>query len=124
MAPQRRARGRRVTIYDVAASAGVSATTVSHALNAKGRVDPATRARAVAAAETLGYRASRAARALRIRRTGVIGFADAMRPESLDASYPSLTRRRVVAYGPEGCARLRELARRYDAGNVFGFAED
>jgi hypothetical protein len=53
----------------------------------------------------------------------VDGFADAMRPESLDASYPSLTRRRVVAYGPEGCARLRELARRYDAGNVFGFAE-
>jgi DNA-binding LacI/PurR family transcriptional regulator len=63
-----------VTIYDVAASAGVSATTVSHALNDKGRVDPATRARVAAAAEKLGYRASRAARALRIRRTGAIAF--------------------------------------------------
>lgn len=76
MAPQRRhtSRGRRVTIHDVAASAGVSTTTVSHALNAKGRVDPATRDRVLAAAAQLGYRASRTARALRNRRTGAIAF--------------------------------------------------
>jgi DNA-binding LacI/PurR family transcriptional regulator len=73
MSPQR-GRIRRVTIHDVAASAGVSTTTVSHALNAKGRVDPATRERVLAVAQQLGYRASRTARALRSRRTGAIAF--------------------------------------------------
>lgn len=65
---------RRVTIRDVAAAAGVSVTTVSHALNGKGSVDPATRERVIAAAGDLGYRASRAARALRSGRTGVIAM--------------------------------------------------
>jgi DNA-binding LacI/PurR family transcriptional regulator len=63
-----------VTIRDVAARAGVSTTTVSHALNGKGRIDPATRDRVFDAAAHLGYRASRAARALRMRRTGAIAF--------------------------------------------------
>ncbi|MGH8988580.1 MAG: LacI family DNA-binding transcriptional regulator, partial [Acidimicrobiales bacterium] len=35
----------RTTIRDVAAAAGVSPTTVSHALSGKGRLDPRTRAR-------------------------------------------------------------------------------
>ncbi|MGH2804253.1 MAG: LacI family DNA-binding transcriptional regulator, partial [Thermoleophilaceae bacterium] len=77
MASSRRDRStrfRRVTIQDVAARAGVSPTTVSHALNGKGRIDPATRERVFAAAERLGYRASRTARALRTRRTGAIAF--------------------------------------------------
>lgn len=63
---------RKVTIRDVAAAAGVSVTTVSHALNDKGKIDPSTRARVLKAAEELGYRASRAARALRSGRTGTI----------------------------------------------------
>lgn len=65
---------RGVTIRDVGAVAGVSPTTVSHALNGKGRVDPATRERVVAAAQRLGYRASRAGRALRTSRSGTIAF--------------------------------------------------
>lgn len=64
----------RVTIRDVAAAAGVSTTTVSHALNGKGSVDPATRDRVVEVARELGYRASRAARALRAGRTGTVAL--------------------------------------------------
>ena len=48
---------RRSTIHDVAAAVGLSPTTVSHALNGKGRVDPATRERVARAADRLGYRA-------------------------------------------------------------------
>lgn len=61
----------RTTIRDVAAAAGVSPTTVSHALNGKGRLDPRTRARIQRIAERLGYQANRLARGLRLGRYGV-----------------------------------------------------
>ncbi len=61
----------RTTIRDVAAAAGVSPTTVSHALNGKGRLDPRTRARIQRTAERLGYQANRLARGLRSGRYGV-----------------------------------------------------
>lgn len=48
--------GRNVTIYDVAARAGVSISTVSLAINAPHRVRDETRARVMAAAGALGYR--------------------------------------------------------------------
>jgi DNA-binding LacI/PurR family transcriptional regulator len=67
-------RPGRATIKDVAALAGVSTTTVSHTLSGKGRVDPATRERVRAAVDQLGYRASRAASALRTRRTRTLAF--------------------------------------------------
>jgi len=44
----------RPTIHDVAKAAGVSVTTVSHALNGKGRVDPNTRARVAQVVHRLG----------------------------------------------------------------------
>ncbi|MGN7782058.1 LacI family DNA-binding transcriptional regulator [Mycolicibacterium sp. 22603] len=62
----------RVTIRDVAEAAGVSATTVSHALNGKGEVSPATIERVRAAARRLGYRPSPTARALRQGRNGAL----------------------------------------------------
>jgi DNA-binding LacI/PurR family transcriptional regulator len=61
----------RTTIRDVAAAAGVSPTTVSHALNGKGRLDPGTRARIQRTADQLGYQANRIARGLRSGRYGV-----------------------------------------------------
>ncbi|WKG06384.1 LacI family DNA-binding transcriptional regulator [Mycolicibacterium sp. HK-90] len=60
----------RVTIRDVADAVGVSATTVSHALNGKGEVSPATVERVRAVAHRLGYRPSATAQALRRGRTG------------------------------------------------------
>lgn len=49
---------RRPSIHDVAQDAGVSITTVSHALNGRGRVLPETRDRVLAAADRLGYSAN------------------------------------------------------------------
>jgi DNA-binding LacI/PurR family transcriptional regulator len=66
--------GRRVTIRDVAAAAGVSRTTVSDALNNKGRVDDATRERVMDTAYRLGYRTNPSARGLRSGRTGILAL--------------------------------------------------
>lgn len=65
---------KRVGIVDVAAAAGVSVTTVSHALNGRGQVNAGTRERVVRIAAELGYAPNRIATALRNRRSGIIGF--------------------------------------------------
>src|ERR1051326_5300167 len=64
----------RPTIRDVARAAGVSVTTVSHALNGKGRVDPDTRARVAQVTRRLGYRASPHAQGRRMGRSGSLGL--------------------------------------------------
>jgi len=66
--------GRRTTIHDVAKRAGVSPTTVSHALSGHGRVSEATRTRVSQAASALGYMANPAALHLRKGRVGSIGL--------------------------------------------------
>jgi DNA-binding LacI/PurR family transcriptional regulator len=65
---------RRVTIRDVAREAGVSITTVSDALNDRGRLPDATREHVADAAARLGYRAHVAARRLRTGRTGHVAL--------------------------------------------------
>lgn len=67
-------RLERAGIRDVAAAAGVSITTVSDALNGKGRLPDATRAHVREVADRLGYRPSAAARTLRTGRSGLIGL--------------------------------------------------
>jgi len=64
----------RVGIFDVAAAAGVSVTTVSHALSGKGKVSPRTRANVQQIATDLGYAPNRIASALRRQRSGIVGF--------------------------------------------------
>ncbi|ADB50746.1 LacI family DNA-binding transcriptional regulator [Conexibacter woesei] len=64
----------RTTIRDVAAAVGVSAKTVSLAINGKDGVDPATRAQVLAEAARLDYRASRSARALRAGRSNTLAL--------------------------------------------------
>jgi DNA-binding LacI/PurR family transcriptional regulator len=70
---QRTSSGR-TTIQDVARAAGVSVTTVSHALNGKGSLSPATRERVVAVARTMQYQPHPVAAGLRRGRTGVLGL--------------------------------------------------
>ncbi|GAC1389565.1 MAG: substrate-binding domain-containing protein [Variovorax sp.] len=69
---------RRVNITDVAREAGVSPTTVSHALNGRGQVDARTRERVEKAALTLGYRPNRHAQRLRTGEAHMIVLLSSM----------------------------------------------
>jgi LacI family transcriptional regulator len=63
-----------ITIFDIAREAGVSHATVSRALNNKGDLSPATRARVLAVAEKLHYVPSSVARALVSGQTRTFGL--------------------------------------------------
>ncbi len=65
---------RPATISDVARLAGVSAGTVSKALNGRGTLRTETRRRVLAAAEELGFQPNRAAVALNSGRTYTVGM--------------------------------------------------
>ncbi|RII11207.1 putative HTH-type transcriptional repressor ExuR [Streptomyces sp. YIM 130001] len=71
-------RPRPPTIADVARVAGVSRTTVSHALNGRGKVDPRTRERIKEVAGELGYRPNLRAQRLRRGQARVIALASSM----------------------------------------------
>jgi DNA-binding LacI/PurR family transcriptional regulator len=73
---------RMVGIKEVAEQAGVSITTVSHALNDKGRISEETRRRVYEVAERLGYRPNTTARNLAGGRSGLIGLAVAQTSEA------------------------------------------
>ena len=64
----------RPTVSDVARKAGVSRTTVSHALSGKGRVDARTRSHVQQVAAELGYVPNRAARNLALGRSDAVGL--------------------------------------------------
>lgn len=69
---------RKVNIKDVAREAGVSPTTVSHALNGRGQVDADTRVRVEKAALKLGYRPNRHAQRLRTGEAHMIVLLSSM----------------------------------------------
>ena len=69
------------TIMDVAAAAGVSASTVSYVLSGKRTISPATRSRVERAIEQLGYRRNAGARALAWNRTTALGLVVALRED-------------------------------------------
>lgn len=62
----------RVTSSDVARAAGVSRTTVSYVFNGRGAIPEETRTRVRAVADSLGYRPSGIARALRTGTTDLV----------------------------------------------------
>ncbi len=64
----------RVTIFEVARRAGVSASSVSRTLDGKPGVSPANRQLVLAAVEQLGYVPNGSARGLATNRHGVIGL--------------------------------------------------
>lgn len=65
---------QRVTIKDIAKTAGVSVTTVSRALNDAPEISPETRKRILRLCQEMGYRANLLARSLISSRTNVIGI--------------------------------------------------
>jgi DNA-binding LacI/PurR family transcriptional regulator len=67
--------GERIGIKEVAAAAGVSTTTVSHALSGKGRLPESTRERVREVAEQLGYRPNVSARKLGGGASGLLALA-------------------------------------------------
>jgi LacI family transcriptional regulator len=79
----------KVTIADVAKSAGVSAMTVSRVLNNKGEISPATRERVQAAIDHLGYRPSAIARSLATQRSRTLGL---MVPDITNPFFPEIVR--------------------------------
>ncbi len=63
----------RITIRQIAKELGISAMTVSRALNNKSYVDPDTRRRVLEMAQKMGYKPNHIARSLTIKKTYTIG---------------------------------------------------
>ncbi|MGK3202229.1 LacI family DNA-binding transcriptional regulator [Amycolatopsis sp. MEPSY49] len=122
---------RRVTIHDVARSAGVSRQTVSRALNDKAEIDGSTKQRVLDAARELGYRPSRFARGLVRPDTTTIGLVvpDLLNPFFTEVASGALAAARsrgwhVVVYDTAGdaeqeLATLRVIGTQVDA--VVGY---
>lgn len=79
----------KISIVEVAADAGVSVTTVSHALSGKRTVSEATRTQVLSSVDRLGYRPSVLAQGLRSQRSKTVGLliADITNPY-----YPAVAR--------------------------------
>jgi ADP-ribosylglycohydrolase len=63
---------KKVTLEDISIKAGVSVTSVSHALSGKGRVAPATRDRILQIVEELSYKPDKEAQRLARRRESIV----------------------------------------------------
>ena len=98
-------RAHRVTIADVAREAGVSRTTVSHALSGQGKVNAETRAKVKEVAERLNYRPSARARSLRSGKSQTLALLSSM-PAAVSAGPSQLGFFTELAMG---CARTALL---------------
>lgn len=119
-----------VTSHEVARRAGVSQTTVSRVLSGSARVAASTRARVEAIARELGYQPNAAARAMRARRTGIIGLVvgritNPFYPELLDVIGRMVEERGLrlilwdASYGDGERAALDALEQRLVDGLLF-----
>src|SRR5262245_16326008 len=101
--------GRRVYIKDVAREAGVSVTTVSHALNGKGRLSGDTRHRVHEVAARMGSRANPAARNRVAGRAGLIA-AMASLPDDPRVAFADLGYYTALIGAASGAAVARDHA--------------
>ena len=99
-----------ITIRDVAMAAGVSVSTVSHALSGKRTISEATKAKIRNAIEALGYEPNPNARALRGSGSGVIGLYAYDITESFAAS---------IIKGVERVAREKNAYLLFTSGTEF-----
>ncbi|MBU4335409.1 MAG: LacI family transcriptional regulator [Actinobacteria bacterium] len=93
------------TIRDVAADAGVAASTVSYVLSGNKKLPQATVDRVLASVARLGYRPSPAARALALGRTNILGMLAQVSPETADADvdiFMRFVRAAMYAAEPRG----------------------
>jgi DNA-binding LacI/PurR family transcriptional regulator len=90
---------KELTIVDVARHAGVSITTVSHALSGNRRVAEDTRARIERSIRELGYRPNPFARGLRTERSHMVAL---IVPDITNPYYPTLARGMQEALLSEG----------------------
>ncbi len=90
-------QARKVGVKDIARTLGLSIGTVDRALHNRGEINPLTRQRVLAMAETLGYKPNLAARYLKSKRklslsinlpVGTSTFYDAIRKGIRDAAGP------------------------------------
>jgi DNA-binding LacI/PurR family transcriptional regulator len=100
---------RHVGIRDVARAAGVSITTVSHALNEKGGVSEETRVRVRAVAEAMGYRPDPRGRHLASGRTGIVALTVSM-PDGVHAPIEEFAHHASLIDGALKMALARGLA--------------
>ena len=91
------------TIGKVAQRAGVSQTTVSHALNHADRVSPEIRERVLKAVEELGYRPNPQAQSLRTGKTNIVAL---MVPDICNPYYPEIVLSIQTALGEVGLDAL------------------
>ena len=98
-------RAHRVTIADVAREAGVSRTTVSHALSGQGKVNAATRAKVKEVADRLNYRPNVRAQSLRSGKSQTLALLSSM-PAAVSAGPSQLGFFTELAMG---CARTALL---------------
>jgi len=87
--PRRLVDTRRMTAQDVAREIGVSAMTVSRAMNNRKNVDAATRKRVIEAARRLGYSPNHIAKSLVLKKTDTIGVVV---PEITHSFFPEAIR--------------------------------
>ena len=96
-------QGSKSTIRDVAASAGVSLTTVSYVLSGRAggtaRISPATQERVHAAVRELGYVPDRAARGMRRGRTDLVAIVLADLEEARDRALATAAARLLPRHG-------------------------
>lgn len=106
-----------VSLAEVAKAAGVGAGTASRALSGRGSVEVSTRRRVEEASKVLGYRGNAATRALRERRSRLVGLllpdlnnefytaaAEVLQREVADAGYQLLVAQTSARLGDEGRA--------------------